>query len=164
MENSQDVKRKNKSSTNICINETITELNKLIYDGAKLVCEEIGVPFKITDKKSKPGREIQLETLKGQEKWQKKKNAGICWDKKEKATQEKITIQLEEINQKYTSERMKITNKRYRERVKQYRHNRTFQNNKRKFYEQVREDDSKIYLQPDAREAEQFWSKIWQLR
>ena len=29
-----------------------------------------------------------------------RKDAGICWDKKEKVTQEKITIQLNEINQK----------------------------------------------------------------
>ena len=28
------------------------------------------------------------------------KDAGICWNKKEKATGEKITVQLEEINQK----------------------------------------------------------------
>ena len=29
-----------------------------------------------------------------------RKNAGTCWGKKEKAIQEKIIIQLEEINQK----------------------------------------------------------------
>ena len=61
-----------------------------------------------------------------------KKNAGTCEDKKKKATQEKITIQLEEMNQKVLANegRLKI----YRERVKQYRQNRTLQNNERKFY------------------------------
>ena len=36
----------------------ITELNELIYAGAKLVCEKIGVPSKSTKKQSKPGWEI----------------------------------------------------------------------------------------------------------
>ena len=40
----------------------ITELIDLIYAGAKLVREKIGVPLKNTKKKSKPGREIRLET------------------------------------------------------------------------------------------------------
>ena len=31
----------------------MTELNKLIYVGAKLVCEKIGIPSKTTDKKIK---------------------------------------------------------------------------------------------------------------
>ena len=51
---------------------------------------------------------------------------------------------------------------RYRRRVKQYRQNRTFQNNERKFYQQLGRDDTKTYQQPDAREIERFWTKIWQ--
>ena len=40
----------------------ITELNDLIYAGAKLVCEKIGVPLKTTDRKSKPGWEFRFES------------------------------------------------------------------------------------------------------
>ena len=40
----------------------ITKLNELIYAGAKLVCEKIGIPSKSTKKQSKPGWEIRLET------------------------------------------------------------------------------------------------------
>ena len=84
---------------------TITELNELIYAGAKLVWEKIGIPSKNTKKKSKPGWEIRLETqiknLRKQAKMIKqKKDAGICGNRKEKVTRETITIQLEEINQK----------------------------------------------------------------
>ena len=64
-----------------------------------------------------------------------RKNAGISRNKKEKATQEKITVQVEEINQKLLAKEGRL--KRYRQRVKQYRQNRTFQNNERKFYEQL---------------------------
>ena len=47
-------------------------------------------------------------------------------------------------------------------RVNQYWQNRTFQNKERKFYQQLGGHDTKIYQQPDARETEQFWTKIWQ--
>ena len=40
----------------------IVELNELIYAGAKLVCEKIGIPSKSTKKQSKLGWEIRLET------------------------------------------------------------------------------------------------------
>ena len=62
----------------------------------RLVCEKIGVPLRRTNKKSKPGWEIQLEmqirNLQKQAKMIKqRKIARTCWDKKEKATQGKIT-------------------------------------------------------------------------
>ena len=58
-----------------------------------------------------------------------RKNVRACWDKKEKATQVKMTIQLEEINQKVPAKEERL--KRYRDRVKQHRQNRTFQNNEK---------------------------------
>ena len=75
--------------------------------------------------------------------------------KKEQATWGKITVQLEETNQKVLARL-----KRYRQRVKQYRQNRTFQNIERKFYQQLGESDTKIYQQPDIKETERFWTKI----
>ena len=52
--------------------------------------------------------------------------------------------------------------KRYRHRVKQYRQNRSFQNNERKFYQQLGGSGTKTYPQTDIKETEQFWTKIWQ--
>ena len=62
-------------------------------------------PKKSLKKKSKPGWEIWLETqiknLRKQARMIKhKKDAEICRNRREKATDEKIIIQLEEINQK----------------------------------------------------------------
>ena len=51
----------NDSLTNIPTND-ITELNDLKYARAKLVSEKIGVPLKTTDRKSKPGWELRLES------------------------------------------------------------------------------------------------------
>ena len=89
-----------------------------------------------------------------------KKNAEINRNRKEKTTQEKLTVHLEEIYQKVLAKEGRL--KRYRQRVKQYRQNRTFQNNERKFYQQLGGDDNKTYQQPNAKETEGFWTKICQ--
>ena len=141
----------------------ITVLNELIYAGAKLVCEIIGIPPKSTKEKSKPGwefrQEKQIKNLRKQGKMlNQRKDNGIIRNRKEKATQEKLTIQLEEINQKVLAKERRL--KRYRQRVKQYRQNRTFQNDERKFYQQLGGDDTKTYQKPDARETQRFWTKI----
>ena len=66
--------------------------------------------------------------------------------------------QLEKINQKVLAKEGRL--KRYRQKVKQNRQNRTFENNKRKLYQQLVRDDTKTYQQPNVRETEQFWTKI----
>ena len=84
----------------------ITELNKLINAGVKLVSEKIGISSKSMKKKIKTRMgnstgNADKKHLRKQAKMIKlKKDAGTCRDKKEKATQEKMTIQLEEIIQK----------------------------------------------------------------
>ena len=80
--------------------------------------------------------------------------------KKEQATRGKITVQLEEINQKVLVKEGRL--KRYRQRVKQYRQSRTFQTNERIFHQQLGGSYTKTYQQPDIKEAERFWAKIWQ--
>ena len=73
--------------------KNITELNELIYAGAKLVCEKIRVPLKSMNKKSKPGWEIQLETqirkLRKLKNHKTKENVRTCWDKNEKQYKKK---------------------------------------------------------------------------
>ena len=64
-----------------------------------------------------------------------KNDAGIIWNRKEKTTQKKLTIKLEEINQNLLAKEGRL--KRYLQRVKRYRQNRTFQNYERKFYLQL---------------------------
>ena len=72
----------------------------------------------------------------------------------------KKTVQLEEINHKVLAKEGRL--KRYLQRVKQYRQNRTFQNNERKFYQQLGGCETKTYQQPDVEETERFWTKIWE--
>ena len=106
----------------------ITELNELIYAAAKLVCENIGIPTKSTKKQQKPGWEIRLESqIKKKTTKTSPNDEERRWNKreeKERATWRKITVQLEEINQKVLAKEGRL--KRYRQRVKHYRQNRTF--------------------------------------
>ena len=99
-----------------------------------------------TGNEDKKNRQKQAKMIK------QKKDAGICWNKKEKTTQVKITVQVEEINQRVLAKERRL--KKYRQKVKQYRQNRTFQNNERKFCIQLGGDDTKTYQQPDAKETE----------
>ena len=97
-------KKINQVLTYISTNKT-TELNELIYAGAKLFSKKIGIPSKSKKKKSKPGWGIQLETLikKSMKTGQNDKTKENSWDiqrQKGKGNTRKITIQFEEINQK----------------------------------------------------------------
>ena len=67
-------------------------------------------------------------------------------------------MQLEEINQKVLTKEGRL--KSYRDKIKQYRQNRTFQKYERKFFQHVGGELAKTYQEPDAREANKFWSKI----
>ena len=56
--------RTDKSETekvNDLLTNDTTGLNDLIYAGAKLVSQKMGLSLKITDRKSKPGWELRLE-------------------------------------------------------------------------------------------------------
>ena len=73
---------------------------------------------------------MQIGNLRQQAKMIKqRKNTGTCWDEKGKTTQEKMAIRLDGINQKVPVIEGKL--KRYRNRIKQYRQNRTFHDNEK---------------------------------
>ncbi len=104
---------------------------------------------------------MQIKKLRKQARMiKKKRSAEISRNKNKHPTQEKTTVQFEEINQKVLAKEGRL--KRYRQRVKQYRQNRTLQIDERKFYQQLGGSDTKLYQPPDAKESERFWTKIWQ--
>ena len=77
----------------------------------------------------------------------------------EKTTREKITVQLEEINQKVLAREGRL--KRYRQGLKQYRQNRTFKNNEENFINNS-EGMTQKHTTTKCSETERFWTKIWQ--
>ena len=115
----------------------ITELNKLIHAGAKLVSDKICLPPKGHEQKLKTWTWNQTgntnkKTSTTSRNAKTKKNPGICWDE-----EQSNTIKTNDTNRRDKSEgtgERKKTIKIYRKRIQQYRQNRTFQNNPKKFY------------------------------
>ena len=102
--------------------DNITELSELIYAGAKLVCDKIGVPQGNPNRNTRSRWEIRLEEqikkLLLEVKMQKKgKHIRIYWGKKSKIKQQiSLKIQIKELNQKIlakenTKRRSSNTNK-----------------------------------------------------
>ena len=60
-ETNKKIKQKKELLSHISMKD-ITERNELIYALVKLVCDELGVSRKSTNRKSKPGWEIRLAT------------------------------------------------------------------------------------------------------
>ena len=134
----KETEKINKILMNIPTNN-ITELNNLIYAGAKLVCDRIGAPLRNTNRETnrntKAGWEFRLEEQIKQLRQQTNtlnRNTNTHLAKKVKRQHQ---IKLEEVKQKISAIEGRL--KRYRERTKQYKQNRTFQNNENKFYEQI---------------------------
>ena len=66
---------------------------------------------------------------------------------------------LEELKQRLTATAAKI--KRYEDRVKQYQQNRLFENNQKRFYEEIQSKTRKYEEIPDREETKAFWKDIW---
>ena len=151
----------------------ITELNDLIYCGAALVTEIIGVKSKATERKEpywKRRLENQLNVLNKdlsrinlliEGRSLKKKHADIL-QKRYKMKQKGLRTTKEIICQRIKAKAAKI--KRYNQRISQFQQNRLFTNNERRFYQLLNND---LRLEeseaPDPEEAKKFWSDIWSI-
>ena len=80
----------------------IIELYELIYAGAKLVRDKIGVPLRNSDRNIKSGWETESDGLRNYNKVLKKeKHKEIFWDENTKRKhQVSLIVQHEEVNQK----------------------------------------------------------------
>ena len=165
-----EVERVNKLLGNIII-ENITKLNELIYADAVLVAEKLHM-FKGKTKKSKSAWEYRLE--------QQIKNLNQDYsrvkafyehaavkrkhidrlDRKYQMNEKGKGTVLETIKQRIIAKEGRL--KRYRNRVNQYYQNRTFQNNEKRFYQQLNgQVKNSEEAKPNANEAKRFWSNIW---
>ena len=96
----------------------ITAYNELIYAGAKLVFDKIGVPLKSMDRNSKPGWLIGQETQTiCQQAIIRQEKSLIFWGTNRRAKEVKQTIQVEEINQKLPAKEGRL--KRYHDKIKE---------------------------------------------
>ena len=112
----------------------------LFITEAKQVCDKIDVLLRNPNRNTKAGWKISLQEQINNlrlEEWilRKEKHVRICLDERPKQTADKCenTIWRDKLKILTKEERLK----RYQDRVKQHKQNRTSQNNGRKFYQQI---------------------------
>ena len=150
----------------------ITELNDLVYAGAVVVTEMLGVKNRKSTgmepwwKRRMEAQVKQLNKNLGyistltESKNIKKKHKNRL-ERRYKMKRRGLPVTREEIKERIKAKNNKI--KRYLSRINQYQQNRTFKNNKGKFYRELNsgERNYKTTEVPDKNEAQEFWGNIW---
>lgn len=153
----------------------IGETNDLILAGAMVVIERLGLkcPTKTKSKdtetnktaaKNRIGRDIEqcrkdLSRIKEIEKNRIIVTKDHYLDKKYRIVEKGTRVIQEILSEKIKASVEKI--KRFKERDDQYRHNKLFEENQKKFYTE-RENNGKVSVpEPDPEEATEFWKGIW---
>ena len=150
--------------------ENITSTNSLVYAGAVVVTERLGVKLKLKEDVREPmwkrRLEGQIKQLRRdlarveqlvEGKMLKRKFLDVLQRKywlKQKGTK----IVREELKQRIRAKSSKV--KRYQNRITQFRQNRLFQTDQGRFYQELNgvKGDS---VAPDSEESKKFWSEIW---
>jgi hypothetical protein len=159
----------------ICTIQTasIEDTNKLMYCTAMVVTEELGYEVKApTQAKRKSSKwkirlEIKIQKLRSDisclEHLKRRSLRNIRTKemlvKKYNLETKTIAEVLEELKQRVTATAKKI--ERYESRIKQYKQNRQFRSNQRRFYQDLVEGVSNIAETPEKGETTEFWSNIW---
>ena len=152
--------------------KSITETNDLIYCGAVLVTDMVGVKIGKTGIKKEPWwkrrLEGQIKDIRRKLSWVneikenkpiKKKNLETL-QRKYKLKETKLLGIKEKLIQKFKAKSGKI--KRYDQRIKQYHQNRQFRNNESVFYSRLNSEDVHVTSEiPGKKEAKDFWSNLW---
>jgi len=150
----------------------ITETNNLIYCGAALVTETLGINRNSKRKRQEPWWKRRLE---GQirdlnrdlgrvnalfEKKAVKKKESDELQRKHKLKQKGLQIVKEELKQRIKAKSGKIA--RYNQRIKQYQQNRQFKNNEAGFYKRLSNEGIQSESEvPERNQAKQFWTDLW---
>ena len=150
----------------------ITSTNDLIYGGSVIVNEMVGIKRKENYTRKQPWWKRRLEQqitdlnrdlgrvnamIEGKRIKQKHTHD---LQNRYKIKQKGFGVAREEIKQRIAAKTAKI--KRYSDRISQYQQNRTFQNNQKRFYQNVDCGEKQKESQaPQSEQARDFWSSIW---
>ena len=152
--------------------DNITDTNNLIYAGAVLAQELLGLRKTYQSAKREPWWKRRLEG-RVKELCKDLSRVNIMMDgekikqrhrtylqEKYKIKQKGIATVKEEISQRIKATVGKI--KRYSNRINQYQQNRTFRNNQGKFYQDLNRGGKHVQKGvPDLEAAKKFWEGIW---
>ena len=153
--------------------EGITNTNDLIYAGAVVVTEELGVRNK---KGTKPKEPLWKRGLTTQVKEMRRDLSRVTallqgrmlkehhkreLERKYKIAEIGLKHVSEDLKQRITAMSTKI--RKYENRNKQFHQNRLFETDQRKFYTELTGDKISSDMTPDSEEAKQFWESIWSI-
>ena len=150
---------------------SITKTNELSYAGAFVVTNRLGVKINMVAGRKEPmwTRRLQnkiKELRKDLSQLEASKDKGITnfrhWEKLERKYSiriKRLNIVLEELKLRITAIAANI--RRYQGRVNNYRQNRLFENNQRKFYRELDQKEERCDDQSAAEDSTQFWGNIW---
>ena len=152
--------------------DNITETNKLIKSASLVVAERIGAIRKPKKNgQQEPGwkRRIQgdikrlqhdISILNRKIRGELRKEGKYESIRRRYGIDRKgIVVVFEELKQRVLAKKSKIS--RFEQRIKQYRQNRMFQTDQKRFYQEINGDTSSESLVPDAEESRKFWGEIW---
>ena len=150
----------------------ITKTNELIYAGAVVVPNRLGVKIDKAAwrKELMWKRRLQnkiKELRKDLSQLEASKDKDISnfrhWERLERKYSirvKRLNVVIEELKQRITAIAAKV--RRYQGRVDSYRQNRLFKNNQRQFYRELDQEEERCDDdQPVAEESKQFWANIW---
>ena len=149
----------------------ITDVNDLMYGGAALVTEMVGMRRKrkereepwwrrrLEDQVRQLNKDLsRINNLIQQKKIKKKRHDSL--QRKYKMKQKSLQTVREEIKQRIAAKTGKI--KRYQQRINQFQQNRLFVNNEGRFYQNLNAENEYQNIEaPEANDAINFWSDIW---
>ena len=160
------------------IKTNITETNKLIKGVSIVMAENLSIKVNRQNdmgtrqrgKNQEPWwkRRIQSDIKKIQSEisiLQRKERGEFRTDskytrlKKYNIRRKGIEVVMEELKQRLKAKRAKVI--RYEQRVKQYRQNRLFISDQKRFYQEINGNTAAEKLIPNAQESQDFWSEIW---
>ena len=152
---------------------SIGEKNQLLYSTVVVITEELGYDIRLTSRKPnqppkwKTRLEHQISNLRSNISClEHLKKAGTLRNaktkqwliKKYRLETKTIAEVIEELKQRVLATAKKI--ERYEAGIKQYRQNRQFNTNQRRFYQSL-DDDNNTTEVPDKEETTKFWQNIW---
>ena len=152
---------------------SIGETNQLLYSAAVVITEELGYDIRPTSRKPNQSPKWKTRLEHQISNWRNDisclehlKKAGTLRNaktkqwliKKYRLETKTIAEVIEELKQRVLATAKKI--ERYEARIKQYRQNRQFNTNQRRFYQSL-DDDNNTTEVPDTEETTKFWQNIW---
>ena len=148
---------------------SITKTNELLYAGAFVVTNKLGVRIDKAAGRKEPmwKRRLQNKLRKDLSQLEASKDKGISnfrhWERLERKYSirvKRMNVVVEQLKQRITAIAGKV--RRYQGRVDSYRQNRLFENNQRQFYRKLDQEEERCDDdQPVAEESKQFWGNIW---